>query len=110
MTADARIGEPEEPVVGAAYHRVPPGQGIGVVVRLDQAQDGTWARVLIEYAAGCMPMPPEGRPDAPMEEWELPVGEVWVDRREWESWGVEPDGGPALIHQVPVRSHRAGTQ
>ena len=79
------------PVVGETFGRIPHGQGIGVVIRVEHDPAGVCGRVLVEYAAGCMPMPPDDDPGAPMDTWKLPMGRVWFSRHEWLSWADEAE-------------------
>jgi hypothetical protein len=66
-----------------AWYPIELGNGHSKVVEVEWTGDGSWTRVLLEYVAGCMPVPPEGRPDAPEDDWELPVARTWLTRAEW---------------------------
>lgn len=68
---------------GQRIEYIPYGQGIGTVVRVEGKGDA-WTRVLVSYASGCMPMPPDGDFDSSPETWKLPMDEVWFSRHEWE--------------------------
>ncbi len=72
------------PVIGRTYEGLPYGQGLGTVLKVLRNKVGKWTRVRVRYVSGCMPIPPKGRPKAPIKEWQLPEGEVWVERREWK--------------------------
>jgi hypothetical protein len=81
-----------EPELGASYTNFPYGQGVGVVKQIERQPDGSFVRVEIAYAAGCMICPPEDNPDAPPEEWTLPQGRAWISREEWERLKIVRDG------------------
>ena len=80
--------ETDTPKVGQEYD-IPHSQGLGVVHEVERDSSGRWRRVFVEYAAGCMPVPPDDRPDAPEDEWNVPMGRAWIEREEWERWRCE---------------------
>lgn len=79
--------DPPEPVVGREYF-VGLGQGPGVVERVARAANGRWTKVLLGYAAGCLPEPKAGVPE---DQWKIPMGRAWVSRAEWVA-RVRADG------------------
>ena len=83
----------DTPLIGRAYDGVPYGQGVGTVLQVVRNKAGRWTRVRIRYASGCMPIPPKGRPKAPISEWRLPQDEIWIERREWEELSPKLSGG-----------------
>ncbi|MFH0899235.1 MAG: hypothetical protein V2A73_01270 [Pseudomonadota bacterium] len=76
----------DAPRIGASYYALGLGNSMGIVTVRKVKHDSRdcWIRVQVEYCDGCMTVPPPDRPDAPLDEWELPVGRCWLSRREWE--------------------------
>jgi len=73
-----------EPKIDSIYEGLPFGQGLGMVLEVRRDNVGRWTHVRLRYAAGCMPVPPEGQPNAPLRHWKLPEATVWLERAEWE--------------------------
>lgn len=75
-----------EPQVGRWYG-IQLANGDSKVIELEYDQTGCWSRVLLEYTAGCLLAPPEDDPDAPEDEWTLPIARSWLTRDEWLAYG-----------------------
>lgn len=95
----------DTPLIGRTYDGLPYGQGVATVLEVLRNKAGRWTRVRVRYASGCMPIPPKGRPKAPITEWRLAQDEIWIERREWEELSPKLRGGDGtpVLKLVPKR-------